>query len=62
MHTLWGYGSGGMGLVRIPASMTDIGGYIHAGNLFMLGSISSGLISPGGALLLIRRRRLTAAT
>lgn len=40
-----------------PASTTDTGGYIHAGILFILG-----LISLGGAFLLIRRRRRTAAT
>jgi subtilisin family serine protease len=38
------------------ASTTDVGGYIHAGILFILA-----LISLGGAFLLIRRRRGTAA-
>jgi LPXTG-motif cell wall-anchored protein len=38
------------------ASTTDTGGYIHAGILFILG-----LISLGGAFLLIRRRRRVTA-
>jgi subtilisin family serine protease len=38
------------------ASTTDIGGYVHAGVLFLLA-----LISLGGAFLLIRRRRGSAA-
>ena len=39
-----------------PAGTTDTGGYIHAGILFVLA-----LIALGGAFLLIRRRRRTAA-
>jgi subtilisin family serine protease len=38
------------------ASTTDVGGYLHAGILFILG-----LASLGGAFLLVRRRRRTAA-
>jgi LPXTG-motif cell wall-anchored protein len=37
------------------ASTTDTGGYLHAGILFALG-----LVSLGGAFLLIRRRRRVA--
>ncbi|HEY6496923.1 MAG TPA: S8 family serine peptidase [Trebonia sp.] len=49
------YFAGGSGSGS-SAGTTDIGGYLHAGILFVLA-----LISLGGAFLLIRRRRRTAA-
>jgi hypothetical protein len=45
-------GAGGSGS---SSSTTNIGGYIHAGILFILA-----VISLGGAFLLVRRRRRTA--